>query len=228
MGDGRMMLQFTVISYLIIAGFYAVSAVGLAYLWWLFRAWAGTKKLISTLAVILLVLPWADEVWIAWNFKNACEGAGIHVVRKVEAEGFYDSTMRSGYSIVERRGFKFMEHKSKTPDKIDRVYKVGGEWRKETLDAPSSRFHLLRPHEHSEVGGGLTKFENVIWDNQEQMVLGRDTSVSRYPSFIDQLWMGFFGSGQVTCSAPLGQRNKKRIGRIHTYVINPLHHGDGQ
>lgn len=114
------------------------------------RAFATFRKRWWTLGppmLAMMALPWADEAWIASRFQEACEGAGVKVYRQVEAAGFYDSTMRSGYSIIMENEFAFMEHPSNKKGKVDHIEIEYGEWVTKTMDQPSARYHFKHSYQ---------------------------------------------------------------------------------
>ena len=219
-----MKLQISIFTLLVMAMFYGIAAVVLLLLWRLLRDWTKKWIVLAPLAVVLIALPWADEVWIAWHFAKACETAGVHVVRKVEAEGFYDSTMRSGYELINRYGYTFMEQPEITNrTKIEHLEKLGGKWRKTVLNQATARYvyKFTDPRQEIPISRQLEKFETVIVDSQTGEVLGRDTSFKRFPSWINS-WVGFFGSGLTICKGPLDEPDKqKRSGLLYDYVLIP-------
>src|SRR5262249_27203494 len=98
---------------LLIVLIYVLGGVLLALLWFALRRWKRACTVLLPLLVLLLVLPWVEELWIAWNFGQLCKkDAGIFVYRTVEVDGFYDDThgwtaedlRKSGYQWVEGRG----------------------------------------------------------------------------------------------------------------------------
>lgn len=182
--------------------------------------------LLALPALVLMVLPWAEEAWIAWHFNEACRDAGIKVSRQVEAEGFYDSTMRSGYELIRDRKFRFMEHPSTEAGKIDHIEFKDGQWTKMTLEHPKARYvfqYAYRPtlHRYEEpVGWKLERTQFEVRDIQTGEVLGSDTRITRYPNSMELLWLRFFGPANVGCSGPLDEPEKqKRKGLIYDYVL---------
>jgi hypothetical protein len=59
----------------------------------------------------IIVGPWVEEFWIAYNFDRLCKkDAGLFINKVVEADGFYDSTRRSAYELTRTGPYKFVEH----------------------------------------------------------------------------------------------------------------------
>ena len=166
---------------------------------------------------------------------ETCETAGVHVVRKVEAEGFYDDTaggptspgpITSPQAIEsrEKSGFRFLERKAGYgTNKYSHVEKVNGQWWATILDHPTARYvyKFTDPRQEIPIGRQLEKYETLLIDSQTGEVLGRDTSFKRFPSWIN-LWVGFFGSGLTLCKGPLDDPEKqKRFGLLYDYVLIP-------
>lgn len=73
-----------------------VSGVLLAGIFWLGWAFLARRKITGPVALVSLpvamVLPWSEELWIAWHFGQACEEAGTFIYKTVTVDGFYDDT----------------------------------------------------------------------------------------------------------------------------------------
>lgn len=103
-------------------GFYYISIfslipLGIAYgllalvFWGLARVTLNMRKrriLLATMGTVFLVLPVAEELWIAWNFGQACKEAGTRIQKTVRVEGFYDDT-GAGLELVRSGGYRFIE-----------------------------------------------------------------------------------------------------------------------
>ena len=239
-----MTLQFGLFDYLIIAVIYALAATALFFGWLWLRRWRSWRLVIVPVALVALIAPWADEVWIAWRFGQLCKDAGVHVYRKVETDGYYDATT-TGWSkseVVtdprqitdyENSGFRFRERNTSVsghaPGKISHLEKYpDGTWRITVIDRPMARYHYKHsyqpsPHVYEEpMGWGLEKKEQIVIDTETKEVLGRDTRYRRYPSFVTQLWAKYFGSAVVGCDGPSDEPEKqKRIGLLYRYVLIP-------
>jgi hypothetical protein len=82
---------------------------------------------------VFLVLPVAEELWIAWNFGQACKEAGTFIYKKVQVEGFYDSTMRSAYENTRPGRYRFVEHATEDRKGIERVERADDAARSKAL-----------------------------------------------------------------------------------------------
>lgn len=221
--------QITIFGIAIIAAYsLAIAAVTFAFSR-LLKRFRWKWWLLAPPALLLMAMPWAEEVWIALHFRSACKGAGIKVSRQVEVDGFYDSTMHSGYELIRDRKFKFMEHPSSEAGKIDHIEFANGQWKKVTLEYPKARYVLKyayqpTPHRYEEpIGWKLEKLQYEVVDLQTGEILGSDTRITRYPNSMEMLWLQFFGPANLGCSAPLEEPNKKmRSGRINDYVLIPV------
>jgi hypothetical protein len=158
-------------------GFYYVSVfsivllgviyAGLLLLFWgiarLTRGVRGRKVLLVFVGAVFLVLPIAEELWIAWNFGQACKEAGTFIYKKVEVEGFYDSTMRSAYENAKPGRYKFVEHATEDRKGIERVERADDE----------SRAGALAWYAERNPGEGLPKGKSVIYSvsDKERIVV---------------------------------------------------------
>ena len=231
-----MTLQFSIFGYLIMIVFYAISAGLLMLLWYPMRNWHGWKFIIVPLALILLILPWADEVYIAWRFHDLCKDAGVHIYRKEVANGFVDDiSPRSRIGLkpgllyndqkrleeFDKAGFRYKEY----------MLKDGGVWHVERysdgvyatiLDNPTARYHYKYSANNEDMGLQLEKQEWVIVDSESGEILGRDTTFKRYPGWIEGLWVRFLGVYPTICRGPLNEPKKQiRLGQIYKYVLIP-------
>ncbi|MBX9904849.1 MAG: hypothetical protein K2Y31_10875 [Burkholderiales bacterium] len=99
----------SVFSLMLLGVFYALAMIGL-WLWWT----KGLKRKFSgptawSVVALVLVAPWLEEFWIAWNFGQLCrKDAGIFVNKTVEVEGFYNST-GAPLDLVRPGGYRFIE-----------------------------------------------------------------------------------------------------------------------
>ena len=165
--------------------------------------------LLAPPATLLLSLPWAEEAWISWHFKEACKDAGVTVYRRVEVEGFFDESQEAAYSYVED-GFEFMEH-MESGGKILHVERPLGQWQTTYLDKPSARYHLKYPyqptyHSHEEpIGWKLEKVERQVIDSQTGEILGRQIHVNRGLPIYEAWWAQSFGGAMVSCPSPNAQ-----------------------
>ena len=219
-----MPLQISIIGLFIILMFYSVAALSLAAFWKVLPVGRGRRVIIAALAFIALALPLADEMWISWHFNDLCKSAGVHIKRKVEVDGFYDDTMRSGYELIDRYGYKFMEHHFDNTAAVEHVEKVNGQWHKTILEQPSARYHFkfADPRQEMPVGYQLQKRETIIVDSTTGEVIGREISFNRYPGWVEGLWIRFFGSGQIICNRPLDDQEKKTpTGAPYYYALIP-------
>lgn len=158
-------------------GFYYISIfsifpLGIAYgllslVFWaiarLTRAMPGRKVLLGVVGAAFLVLPVAEELWIAWNFGQACKGAGTVIQKKVQVEGFYDSTMRSAYENTKPGSYIFVEQATEDRKGIERVERADDR----------SRAKALAWYAERNPGKGLQKEQSVIYslNDKERIVV---------------------------------------------------------
>lgn len=154
---------------------------------------------LGLLGLVLTAIPVGDDAYIQWNFNRLCRDAGMHYEKKIAVDGFYDSTGRSGYALIEQRGFRVIEHWDRISAKIERVERVGGDWRVTVLDRPTARYHYKFSSQHDRVALQVTKMEAVILDTETGKVVARQTIYTRYPGWLDSRWLGFFDAGGTMC-----------------------------
>jgi len=214
-----MTLQFSFFGYAIMAVFYSLSFWLLVLMWQGIRSWRGGKIIIASLGLIVLALPWVEEIWIAYHFNEACKDAGVHVVKQVEVEGYYDATeggpAEKGYidspqaiAAYEKSGFTFREYRLgyRNPGKVSRVEKQdNGRWLLTIQDKPAARYYYSQPHKDTQLNYKIYKWEWVVTDSMSNEIIGRDVHFHRYPGLVESLWIRFIGSGQTICegSAPI-------------------------
>lgn len=227
-----MNLQISIFGLLVAAALYGVFGSALWAIWRKARGQTWAKIALPVLAIAVLVAPWADEVWIAWRFNELCKDAGVRVVRKVEAAGFYDDTMRSGYELVDQYGFTFMEHRSGSAGKVEHVQKVDGKWIVSNHDRPTARYHYKRMiefrdasgiHHEIEVALKIMKMGEEVVDSQTGQVIGRNIAYRRSPGWIEGLWIQFLGTGATICSGSAPQPPSLRYPLFY-YVFLPVKH----
>lgn len=177
-------------------------------------AWA----VVIPISVLVLVAPWTDEVFIAQQFRNVCDGAGVNIKRAVETDGFYDGTQRSGYELVERVGYRFMEQPSTDRSKVEHVEKVDGEWQTTVLNAPTARYHYVRTLDEVQMSRAVYCSEDTVVDATTRETLGTYRYCKRYAGFVENLWMRYFDSEAVEY-CPVGERQLK--GLLHSHVLLP-------
>lgn len=191
----------------------------------------------------MMALPWGEEIWIAWNFMEACKGAGVTVYRQVEVEGYLDRTdtlkrksLRIGPQFnanptqqaeFEKRGYRFVEQ-SLDDGSARHLEREGDRVMVTVREIPEARYeikHHFQPHRYHNdepIGWKITKNEFQVVDRKTGEILGKDTKIKRYPNYAESLWLRYFGTGIVLCYTPLSDEKKiKRIGSIEKYVFIP-------
>ena len=167
------------------------------------------------LVLMLLVLPWADEIWIASRFAELCKNAGVHIYKKVEADGFYDQTSRSGYEYLTRLGFRFMEQPpidvgARKRGIVEHIEKVGTDRSLTNIERPTARYHFKISSDNERLGYQLAKLEYVVMDSTTSEVIARQTFYKRYSGWIEGLWLRYFGSGMTMCPDPVREPSNVR------------------
>ena len=74
------------------------------------RGMPGRTALLGVLGAVFLVLPISEELWIAWNFGQACKQAGTFINKKVQVDGFYDDAAGgTSLDLVRPGNYRFIE-----------------------------------------------------------------------------------------------------------------------
>lgn len=161
--------------------------------------------LLGPVALVLLAAPWAEEYWIARNFHEACQDAGVHVLKKVEVDGFYDGTGNWGQQAFRQLPYQFVEFKSSFDLGYKRLEKIDGSIRLTSLEHPTARYHYkyayqptpYKTEEH--IGWKLEKLGTVVIDSETGEVIGRDTKYRRTINIAEGLWRLYWGVATTTC-----------------------------
>lgn len=168
----------------------------------------------------LLSLPWIEEAWISWYFKEACKDAGVKVYRQVEVEGYLDSqTPRKRKSIdigiydapkpveFELQGYRYFEEEL-VEGGVSHHERVDGQLMVSILDRPTASYRIVyhyqpTPYKIEEpIGWKLEKIERQVVDIQTGEILGRDTVIKRVLPTYEALIAALFGPPIVLCPGP--------------------------
>lgn len=223
----------SVFSLMLLGVFYGFALIGL-WLWWtkgLKRKFKGPT--VCAVVALILVAPWLEEIWIAWNFGHLCrKDAGIFISKKVEVEGYYNAT----YDLLhiqkplpevtsksfDERGFKFYEmHKRDPmggPGKVAHFAKINGEWTGTVIDQPTARYHYTDNSYGEPIAHKITMHESRVTDNSTGTVVARYVSYARGP-----YW--FFislGVPPYACDGPDGGPNSRHNSLIYQDVLKPI------
>lgn len=197
---------------------YAIAALVYGFIWWL--SGDATRRILIRLvaAIVLLLLPVSEELWIAWNFGQACKEAGAFISKKVQVDGFYDDTRTThagkptpqAVESFEKGGYRFYEMKGSNGGVVH-IEKSDGQWNATMLDRPRARYHY-QSRDHIPQATKVVKHESVVVDTQERQILGRETIFGRYAPWF------FIGhdAPQMQC---YGMRDVK--GLIYQNVLPP-------
>ncbi len=182
---------------------------------------------IGAIAIPLLAAPIIEEIWIAHNFEKLCRDAGVHVYKKVEADGYLNDTSRSvgsglssglmykdpkSLAEFDRTGFRYKEYMLRDGRAWHVERREGGVYG-QVLDKPQAQYHYKFAHPKQEVpvGWKLEKREALVVDVNENEVIARELSFNRHPSIIESLWISLIGSGMVICNRPLNDHDRKTL-----------------
>jgi len=175
-------MRFYYFSSFSLIAYWVVMGIAIMVLWLL---WTQAFKLkmrhpvFWVLVVAILVLPWSEELWIAYNFDRLCrKDAGVFINRTVEVDGFYDDTTH-WWRQLQESPYQFVESREYGTKNYWRVERVGNEIRHFKIDRPTARYHYKRVDSHTPVAHQIRRFENVLIDSQTGEILGRYTNYAR-------------------------------------------------
>jgi len=138
------------------------------------RGMRGRKVFLFMVGAVFLVLPVAEEFWIAWNFGHLCrKDAGLMVNKKVEVEGFYDDTHSWRADKLRKSGFKWVEGRDRTTSKklIWRHEWDGNEIRSAKIERPTAKYRFFIDR-GVDIGHKLSKQEFRVLDSEAGEVIG--------------------------------------------------------
>jgi hypothetical protein len=214
-----MSLQISPFGVIIASPFYLLAYLLLLRLWRKLRT-SPMRWGILALTPIVLALPFADEFWIAWRFREACRDAGVHVARQVEVDGYFNATTSGidtpgpisspqAIAAYEDGRYRFYERligydPSAVPLRVSHVEKIDGKWLVSILSKPAARYHYRFTDSRQDVpiGYQLWKFETEVIDSTSGDAIGRNTMVKRRASMIERLWIRQVGSDLTICPDP--------------------------
>lgn len=226
-----MILQISPIGIVIALVIYAIAFLALRPV---FRA-LGRQKTIRYLSwplgVSILILPWADELWIAHQFEEICNTAGLSISTKVAVSGFLDDTSRSSSVNVrtgpienpqairsfDLSGYKFREM-ALSDGKIWRVERTSTGLNATIRDQPESLYAFRRPISDASAGYRILCSEDVVVRYATSEKLASYRYCKRYSGVIESLWMRFFHLGPV---AYCPDQSAQLKGMLYTFVLVP-------
>ena len=169
---------------------------------------------ISPIVILLVLAPVAEEVYIQHRFETLCEDAGVHVKRKVKAEGFFDATQNDSSTTnkvyddpravkrIKDSGFRFKERRT-SQEKVRHLEIKNGKIEQTIIDKPEAQYYYKYSHNNNRVDWKITKSQRIVEDSTNNGdIIGRATTIKRYPCFIESIWIRFFGSGMQMCPVP--------------------------
>ena len=196
-------------------GFYYLNSFTLLFLlgiyacaiWIFWLVWSkGLKRSFTGLAVwvsitTILVAPWVEEVWIAYQFGQFCKTAGTFVSKRIGVDGFYDDTHGWRADKLRSSGYAFVEGRDHSSERISywRHELVGDQVRSFKIAQPTARYHYKWPNRYgSQVARGVVKTETFVIDSLTKQEIARYTSFGRRPPWF---WIGL-DIPEFACDAP--------------------------
>lgn len=125
---------FSIFSVIPLGIAYALLMLVLGIVAYILRKSSFRTLILIPIATLFLVLPVGEELWVAWTFADVCRGAGTFIHGQASVNGFYDSTMRSGYENVGSGAYRFMEQPSQDRKTYERIERADDDIRKRAID----------------------------------------------------------------------------------------------
>ncbi len=208
----------SIFSFIFLAVLYAV-VLGLIWLVWVKlvkRKFSGPAA--WGVMALVIVAPWLEEFWIAWNFGQFCrKDAGLVVHKVVEVEGFYDDTTHWWRQLAESK-YQFVESRDNTYGGLYRVEKNGSEIRHYKIDRLTARYHYFRNIYGEDVSYKITRVEARITDSKNGEVIGKYVSYGRGP-----YWFYIsLGKPPYSCDGPDGGPLSNGNSLIYRNTLLPI------
>jgi hypothetical protein len=208
---------FSLLSWVVYVVYGAIAVTLVSLLWTKFLKLKLRNPVYWALAVAILVAPWIEELWIAYNFDRLCrKDAGVFINKSVEVDGFYDDTTHWWRQLSESSNYKFVESRDNATGQLWRVERVGDELRHFKIDEPTARYRYMAPQQSAPIGYKIRKTERVVTDSQTQEVLARETLYAR-----KAYWFFIALGAPVILCKDVDQRGSPSVGSIYNAVLKP-------
>jgi hypothetical protein len=211
-----------------------ISAITFFVLWPMFRTLvrqATSRHLRWPLGAAILFLPWADELWIAYQFQDVCKTAGASISRKVTVDGFLDDTnrfssigVRTGLIVnpqairsFDQSGYKFRET-TLSDGRIWRLERISEGLNATIHDRPESQYAFSRPISDATAGYRILCSEDVVVRYSTNEKIANYRYCKRYPGMIESLWMRFLHRGPI---AYCPEQSSQLEGMLYTHALIP-------
>lgn len=112
------------------------------------------------LIAAIVIAPWGEELWIAYNFGRLCrKDAGLFIYKTVKVDGFYDDISAWGPLRLARYGYRFVESRDTIHKKLMRVERADEAARDSALawyakqhsgEKRSEKLYIVHPINESE------------------------------------------------------------------------------
>jgi hypothetical protein len=166
---------------------------------------------------IFLVLPWIEELWIAFNFAQFCrKDAGLSINKTAEVDGFYDDTTHWWRQLKESTNYRFVESRDIVTGTLWRVEREGNGVKHFRIEKPTARYHFLmdsgvRP------AFKIGRQSSTILDTEAKANLAQYT---RYHREAPWFFIGF-GRPNIGCDGPGDGINSNHGFLIYRDVLKP-------
>ena len=165
---------------------------------------------------LVLVAPWLEEFWIAYNFGQLCrKDAGIFIHKTVEVEGFYDDTHSWRADKLRRFGFSWVEGRARTTfaKSYWRHEWDGEKMRSFKIEHPTARYHYRHIDSLTPVSHQIKRVENAVIDVQTGDKLGQYVNYYRGPNWF------FIHLGRPTIPCKETEAATRKYGTLSMYAL---------
>jgi len=182
---------------------------------------------LAPFAIVFLLAPVAEELWIAWNFNRLCsKDAGIFIYQKVEVEGFYDDTHTWRADKLLASDYRWVEGRGEVGGKSEywRHERVDGSVNSFRIDRPTARYHFTQDPYGVPLGHKLKRQESRVTDTEANKLIAEYREyIRRAPWFFIHL-----DRPNMMCNSTDGPRGSSiRTFLIYRDVLIPSTHGRG-
>lgn len=203
-------------SWIVFAIYFAIAA---AIIFKVCGAYKLSRYWKAGLLTVAFIVPWTEELWIAYNFGQLCrKDAGLFISKTVDVEGFYDDTTHWWRQLKENSNYQFVESRDNLYGTFWRAERDGNEVRHFKIEKPTARYRYIFPNNHSPVSYRITKIEYQVIDSQIGKTMARQTKYAR------QAYWFFIGldAPLMLCPAPGERPHEEQGGSLYNVVLIPV------
>lgn len=171
------------------------------------RLFTPSRRVLATvllpLGIPLIAYPLLETQYSRWIMRKQCpEAQGLTIYKRVVVEGYFDENDVGNYlqenadkhllPVMKKNGYRFREYFDRFSKKYMRIDRRDEEIKFTVLKEQSARYRLTEAKEFV-IGLHVKKREQHVLDSVTNMPIASNVMVFRTPSFVDRLWLMYFG-----------------------------------